>query len=121
MTKKRKGILFFAGRTTLAHCMKTTRIVLKVPFYKHPAGSVFDLADNAEPSDWPEDERLREKLNFSDKMAYFLPDGGRGFGVSLAVNDTVPCPDHVFDGHNTRKGAAWVTLVETRHTDKDRT
>lgn len=100
--------------------MKTTRIVLKVPFYKHPAGTVFDLADNAEPADWPEDERLREKLSFSNKMVYFLPDGGRGFGVSLPVSDTAPCPDHVFDGHDTREGEARVTMVETRHTDENK-
>jgi len=41
--------------------MKTTRIILKVPFYKHPAGTVFDLAENTEPANWPDDERLREK------------------------------------------------------------
>lgn len=100
--------------------MKTTRVILKVPFHRHPAGTVFDLADNAQPADWPEDERLREKLNFSDKLAYFLPDGGRGYGVSLSVTDTVPCPGHVFDGHDTRKGPARVTLAETKHEDASR-
>ena len=98
--------------------MKKKRIILKVPFYKHPAGTVFELADNAEPTDWPEDERLREKQNFSNKMAYYLPDGGRGFAVSLPVSDTVPCPDHVFDGHDTRKGPCRVTLTETKHDEK---
>ncbi len=61
--------------------METTLIILKVPFYKHPAGTVFELAANTEPADWPEDDRLREKQNFASKRVYLLPDGGRGFAV----------------------------------------
>ncbi len=95
--------------------MKTTRIILKVPFYKHPAGTVFDLAEDTEPADWPDDVRLREKQNFSGNQVYFLPDGGRGFGVSLAVSDTKPCPEHVFEGHDIRKGPCRVTAADTQY------
>jgi len=98
--------------------MKTTRIILKVPFYKHPAGTVFDLAENTEPSEWPEDERLREKLNFNDKRVYHLPDGGRGFAVNLSVSDTKPCPEHVFEGHDIRKGPCRVTAAATQYGDE---
>lgn len=95
--------------------MKTTRIILKVPFYKHPAGTVFDLAEDTEPTDWPDDERLREKQHFGDKQAYHLPDGGRGFAVSLSVSDTKPCPEHVFEGHDIRKGPCRVTSACTQY------
>ena len=97
--------------------MKTTRIILKVPFYKHPAGTVFDLAENTEPANWPEDERLREKQNFSGNQVYHLPDGGRGFAVNLAVSDTKPCPEHVFEGHDIRKGPCRVTAAATHYGD----
>jgi hypothetical protein len=99
--------------------MKTTRVILKVPFYKHPAGTVFDVAEQTEPADWPDDVRLREKLSFS-RQVYFLPDGGRGFGVRLSVSDTTPCPDHVFEGEDLRKGAARVTLAATKNTDESK-
>lgn len=101
--------------------MKTARIILKVPFYKHPAGTVFDLAGDTEPADWPEDERLRERLDFSNKMGYLLPDGGRGFAVNLPVNDTAPCPEHVFDDVDIRRGESRATLVGTHHSDESRT
>ena len=97
--------------------MKTTRIILQVPFYKHPAGTVFDVDQNAQPADWPEDERVREKQNFSSKTAWLLPDGGRGFAVNLPVSDTVICPDHVFAGEDTRRGPCRATLIETLHDD----
>ncbi len=99
--------------------MKTTRIILKVPFYKHPAGTVFDLAENTEPTDWPEDDRLREKQSFIDKRVYLLPDGGRGFAVSLPLDNTVLCPEHVFEDQDIRKGECRVTLAGTRHGDEE--
>ncbi len=95
--------------------MKTTRIILKVPFYKHPAGTVFELAETTEPAEWPEDERVREKLDFGKHRVYHLPDGGRGFAVPLPVSDTVPCPEHVFEDQDIRKGACRITLVGTYH------
>lgn len=98
--------------------MTTVRIILKVPFYKHPAGTVFDLSADTEPANWPDDIRLREKISFH-QQEYFLPDGGRGFGVSLAVSDTVPCPEHVLEGVDLRKGEARVTLAGTFHPDAD--
>lgn len=101
--------------------MKTIRVILKVPFYEHPAGTVFDLLDHTEPSDWPDDERLREKLNFNNTMAYQLPDGGRGFAVSLPLSHTIPCPEHVFADTDTRKGECRVTKAETLHSDADTT
>jgi hypothetical protein len=97
--------------------MKTTRVILKVPFYKHPAGTVFDLSEDTEPANWPDDERLREKQNFSGNQVYQLPDGGRGFAVSLAVSDTKICPEHVFEGHDIRKGPCRVTSASTQFGD----
>lgn len=98
--------------------MQTTRIILKVPFHKHPAGAVFEVAETTEISGWPEDERLREKLSFHDKRVYHLPDGGRGFAVSLPVSDTAPCPEHVFEGVELRTGECRVTRVFTGHPDE---
>lgn len=101
--------------------MQTTRIILKVPFYKHPAGSVFEVAETTEISDWPEDERLREKLSFQDKRVYHLPDGGRGFAVKLPAGDATPCPEHVFEGADLRAGECRVTRVFTGHSDEETT
>ena len=98
--------------------METVRIILKVPFHRHPAGTILELSADTEPANWPDDDRLREKISFH-KQAYFLPDGGRGFGVSLDVRDTVPCPEHVLEGVDLRKGEARVTMAGTFHPDAD--
>ncbi len=95
--------------------MKTTRIILQVPFYKHPAGTVFEVAETTEPAEWPEEERVREKLDFGKDRVYHLPDGGRGFAVSLPVSETAPCPEHIFEEQDVRKGACRITLVGTHH------
>ena len=99
--------------------MKTTRIILKVPFYKHPAGTVFDLSEETTPANWSDDDRVREKQSFHEQE-FYLPDGGRGFGVSLSKNDTVPCPEHVFEGEDLRKGPARVTLAATKNVDESK-
>jgi len=114
---KNPEISFFAVQ--LIAKMKTTRIILKVPFYKHPAGTVFDLSEETTPANWSDDTRVREKQSFHEQE-YYLPDGGRGFGVSLSRYDTVPCPEHVFEGEDLRKGPARVTLAATKNTDANK-
>ncbi|MBL7782321.1 MAG: hypothetical protein JNM22_13945 [Saprospiraceae bacterium] len=98
--------------------METVRIILKVPFHQHPAGTVFDLSAETQPANWHDDDRVREKQSFH-QHEYYLPDSGRGRGVSLAVSDTVPCPEHVLEGVDLRKGEARVTMAGTLHPDAD--
>jgi hypothetical protein len=61
--------------------MQTARVVLMEPFVRHPAGQVFELEAITTVSDWHPDERVRERLSFTDKRAYYLPDGGNGFAA----------------------------------------
>jgi len=91
--------------------MDTIRLVLNVPFMRYPAGTVFELEDSNEFSGWDDDERVREKQNFSDKRVYHLPDGGRGFATTLHASDTSPCPSSAFDGVDLRTGPCRVTAA----------
>ncbi len=99
--------------------MKTVRIALKSPLYHYAAGSVFELSDEVVIEDWPEDERLRDRQNFSSKQAYILPDDGRGNPIALLLSNVAICPEHLFEGTDLRLGAPKITQVQTRceHTD----
>lgn len=92
--------------------MQTKRLVLKVPFMRYPAGTVFELEDRLEYDGWEEDERLREKQNFSDRRVFFLPDGGSGFSTMLSAYDTQPCPPAVFEGVDLHSGPCRITKIE---------
>ncbi|NUQ26492.1 MAG: hypothetical protein HUU34_21300 [Saprospiraceae bacterium] len=89
--------------------MHTTRIVLTEPFVRHPAGLVFELDEATGVSGWDDDERVRDRQNFSDKRVYFLPDGGNGGSYELPSHMTAPCPPEVFVGVDLRTGPCRIT------------
>ena len=91
--------------------METTRLVLNVPFKRYPPGTVFELVDSNEFSGWDDDERVREKQNYSDKRVYYLPDGGRGHATTLPASETSPCPPSAFEGVDLRAGPCRVTAA----------
>lgn len=88
------------------------RIILRIPFIKHYAGTVFDLNDAIVSSDWDLDERNREKQSrYADKV-YFLPDAGHGRSAELSVSDTLICPDEVFKSIDIKTGPCRITSVK---------
>lgn len=87
------------------------RVILLRPFIRHYAGTVFELPDDIGISGWPEDERLREKQNFSDKRTYALPDAGNGQPAELLLSDTILCPADIFDGMDLTTGPCRITSV----------
>lgn len=94
--------------------MNTIRVALKSPLYHFAVGTVFELSDEIVIEDWPEDERLRERQNFSGKRAYILPDDGKGNPIALLLNNVQVCPEHLFEGVELRLGVPKITLVQTR-------
>lgn len=78
---------------------------------KFPAGTVFELEEPNEISDWDPDERVREKQSFYDKRCFFLPDMGRGRSALLPLPSTYPCPEGVFDGADLHSGPCRITGV----------
>ncbi|MEQ1744604.1 MAG: hypothetical protein ABMA02_04205 [Saprospiraceae bacterium] len=91
--------------------MSTIRLILNVPFMRYPAGTVFELPKSNDFAGWDDDERVREKQNFSGKRAYRLPDGGRGYPVDLWESDTSPCPITAFDEVALNCGPCRVTAA----------
>lgn len=91
--------------------MNTIRLVLKVPFMRYPAGTVFELPVSNSYAGWDVDERVREKMSFYGKTVYPLPDGGRGYPVELHESDTSPCPPAAFDGVDLRTGPCRITAT----------
>lgn len=91
--------------------METTLIILTQPFVRQPAGLVFELNADIGVSDWPDDERLRERLNFQDKRCYHLLDGGNGRSYELPLQDTRACPEGVFDGIDLHSGPVRLTAT----------
>ena len=91
--------------------MNTVRVVLTEPFMKYPAGTVFELDALQGVSGWDPDERVREKLSFSDKRNYSLPDTGRGVPTTLPASATTPCPPEVFQNTDITTGPCRVTAV----------
>lgn len=94
--------------------METLRIALKTPLYHFPAGSVFEVSAETVVQGWDDDERVRDRQNFSGKTAYVLPDAGRGRAQELSARDVVVCPEHIFDGKNLLLGEPMITAVQTR-------
>lgn len=84
------------------------RIILKSPFLRHFAGSVFDL----EVSTWRMDERVYDRI--SPQKNYLLPDGGKGFPAELPVYETMICPPAVFATIDLRTGPCRLTSVQTQ-------
>lgn len=103
--------------------METVRIVLTEPFIKHPAGLVFELDAAQGVSGWDDDSRVRERLNFSDKRNYRLPDGGNGLPYELPLSAVKPCPEAVFQGVDLRSGPVRITesLVGTSSENMQKT
>ncbi len=92
--------------------MKTVWIALTQPFVRHPAGLVFELDEATGISGWDDDERVRERQNYSDKRCYRLPDGGNGLACELPVSMTAVCPPEVFADEDLRSGPCRVTGAE---------
>lgn len=96
--------------------MTTTRIVLTQPFVRHPAGLVFEVNAAQGTSGWDDDERLRERLNFSDKRTYHLPDGGNGMAYDLSAQMTKLCPSGIFENVDLCSGPCRATGATDGHT-----
>lgn len=92
--------------------MNTVRVVLTEPFMKYPAGTVFELDELQGVSGWDPDERVRERLSFSDKRTYSLPDTGRGIPTTLPASATAPCPPEVFQNTDITTGPCRITAIE---------
>lgn len=89
--------------------MQTTRVVLTEPFIKLPAGLVLELDAAMGVSGWDDDTRVRERMNFSGKRNYHLPDGGNGLPYELPLSATRPCPEGIFDGLDMKSGPLRIT------------
>ncbi len=87
-------------------------IILKNPFIRHYAGSVFDLEENFQRSSWDMNELLYERM--PAQRNYLLPDGGKGFAVELSISDTVLCPPSVLEGVDLTIGPCRITSVKTQ-------
>lgn len=88
------------------------RIVLRIPFIKHYAGTVFELNDPIVSSNWDLDERNREKQSRYADRVYFLPDAGHGRSAELSVSDTLICPDEVFKSIDIKTGPCRITSIK---------
>ena len=89
------------------------RIILKNPFIRHYAGSVFDLEENPGFSDAYDDIRVRDRISFAGKRTYILPDAGKGIGAELSVVDTFLCPPEIFEGVDLTSGPCRITSAKT--------
>ena len=83
-----------------------TRIILKIPFIRHYAGSVFDVKESYGESDPYSFERI------SPPKTYLLPDNGKGLPVQLDALNTVLCPPSVFEGVDLASGPCRITSVQ---------
>lgn len=91
----------------------TVRVVLTEPFVRLAAGYVLELPAATGASGWDDDERLRDRLNFSNRQVYHLPDAGHGHAAELPVPYTCRCPDGVFDDVDLHSGPCRVTGSST--------
>lgn len=82
-------------------------IILKTPFMRHYAGSVFDLEENTYRDN---DDFFIEKI--SPQRGYLLPDTGKGSPVHLSKSDTVLCPPSVFEGVDLTTGPCRITSAK---------
>lgn len=85
------------------------RIVLTEPFIRHPAGLVFELDEATGIQGWEANEMLQERINYSGKRTYHLPDGGNGTAYDLLLSATAPCPPEVFENEDLRCGPCRLT------------
>jgi hypothetical protein len=83
-------------------------VILKYPFMRHYAGSVFDLEENNDYADWEFEERV------SPKLTYIIPDAGKGYAAELDKNDTILCPPSVLEGINLTTGPCRITSAMTQ-------
>ena len=86
-----------------------TRIILKYPFIRHYAGSVFDVEESYGESDPYSFERM------SPPKTYLLPDNGKGLPVQLDVSNTVLCPPSVFESADLALGPCRITSVQSEN------
>ncbi len=94
--------------------MEMVRLVLTEPVYKYPIGTVFDLAEaQPGPDDWDYDDRVRDRMSFTSRKTYFLPDTGRGFSATLRADSTRPCPPAAFNDVDLRTGPLRVTKAQS--------
>lgn len=87
-------------------------IYLTQPYIKHYAGTVFCLGKPIGISGWEEDERLREKLNFSDKRTYILPDTGKGMSGQLEKSMTKEVPQLLKNYFSLQNGVWRITSMK---------
>ena len=99
--------------------MALIQIILTEPFVRHPAGLVFELNNTTGVSGW-EDEPLPEKVGFSDKRTYHLPDGGTGAAYDLPVSMTTICPPEVFETEDLHCGPCRVTGAKVLEGEEER-
>ena len=86
-------------------------IILKTPFIRHYAGSVFDVEESTNNPNWEYAEKI------SPKRTYFLPDNGRGYATELDISDTVLCPNTLFEGVDLMAGPCRVTSAKASDLD----
>lgn len=82
-------------------------VILKTPFMRHYAGSVFDLDENLS---WDKDQDRYERI--TPERNYLLPDGGRGHTVNLSFSDTILCPPSVLEGVDLTIGPCRITSAK---------
>ena len=86
-----------------------TRIILKIPFIRHYAGSVFDAEESYGESDPYSFERM------SPPKTYLLPDNGKGLPVQLDASNTLLCPPSVFEGADLAFGPCRITSAQSEN------
>ncbi|MFZ1705645.1 MAG: hypothetical protein WAT79_14945 [Saprospiraceae bacterium] len=86
-------------------------IFLSQPFIKHYVGSIFDLGQSEGFSDWHPEYSVREKLSFSDKRTYHLPDDGLGKSCELSIHKTELLPPSFLETIDVTKGPCRITSI----------
>lgn len=86
-------------------------IILKNPFIRHYAGSVFDVEESTNNPNWEYAEKI------SPKRTYFLPDNGRGYATELDISDTILCPNTLFEGVDLMTGPCRMTSAKASDLD----
>ncbi|MEP7196623.1 MAG: hypothetical protein ABI851_08890 [Saprospiraceae bacterium] len=88
-----------------------TRVILTEPFMHHCEGSIFDLSDELEISNWDPDERVRDRINYQQFLAYKLPDDGKGKETLLLLQKTILCPESIFKDTDIKSGPCRITSI----------
>jgi hypothetical protein len=82
-------------------------VILKMPFMRHYAGSLFDLNESLS---WDKDQYRYERI--TPQRNYLLPDSGRGYSVDLSFSDTILCPPSVLEGEDLTSGPCRITSAK---------